>query len=227
MTVTTDSKTELKKMLLATVIPGSFIFLCWMIYLLEIGLDIRLAEFGLRPREISQWFGVLTMPFLHGDFEHIIANTTSFLVLGSLLFYFYNDDAISIFVWIYFLSGIFTWIIATGNIHIGASAMIYGFAGYIFTAGVLSKNVRHMAISLIIVFMYGSMIWGLFPQNNNVSWEGHLGGFIAGIGLAFIYRPAKPIEEEDTVFSEFDEYCDCTESDDVEINYFYNKDDEK
>ncbi|MDD2387304.1 MAG: rhomboid family intramembrane serine protease, partial [Bacteroidales bacterium] len=103
----TDSKTELKKMLLAMVIPGSFIFIFWMIYLLEVSLDINLAGYGLRPREISQWFGILTMPFLHSGFEHIIANTTSFLVLGSLVFYFYNDNAIQIFVWAYVLSGIF------------------------------------------------------------------------------------------------------------------------
>ncbi len=221
MTELTDSKTELKKMLLAAVIPASFLFFCWLIYLVEISLNIDLAGYGLRPREFSQWYGILTMPFLHGGFEHIIANSASFLVLGSLLFYFYNDDAIQIFIWSYFLSGIFTWIIGRNNIHIGASAMIYAFAGYLFTAGVISKNIRHMAIALIVVFMYGSMIWGIFPQNNNISWEGHLSGFAAGIGLAFMYRPPKPIEESDA-FSEFDEDdCDCTGGEDVDIKYHY------
>ena len=226
MTEISDSKTELKKMLLATVIPASFIFLFWMIYLLEISLNISFSEYGLRPREVSQWFGVLTMPFLHGGFEHIIANTTSFLVLGSLLFYFYNDNAIQIFIWSYVLSGIFTWLIGRDSIHIGASAMIYAFAGYIFTAGIISKNIRHMAIALVVVFLYGSMIWGIFPMNNNVSWEGHLSGFAVGIGLAFMIRPPK-IVDEFTTYSEFDEDCDCTESDDVEINYFYKEDTDK
>ncbi len=221
MTEITDSKTELKKMLLAMVIPGSFLFFCWMIYLIEISLNIDLSGYGLRPREISQWYGILTMPFLHGGFEHIIANTASFLVLGSLLFYFYNDDAIQIFIWSYFLSGIFTWIIGRNSIHIGASAMIYAFAGYLFTSGVISKNIRHMAIALIVVFMYGSMIWGIFPQNNNVSWEGHLSGFAAGIGLAFMYRPPKPVEESEA-FSEFEEDdCDCTGGDEVDVKYHY------
>ncbi|MBN2778726.1 MAG: rhomboid family intramembrane serine protease [Bacteroidales bacterium] len=226
MTEISDSKTELKKMLLATVIPASFIFLFWMIYLLEISLNISFSEYGLRPREVSQWFGVLTMPFLHGGFEHIIANTTSFLVLGSLLFYFYNDNAIQIFIWSYVLSGIFTWLIGRDSIHIGASAMIYAFAGYIFTAGIISKNIRHMAIALVVVFLYGSMIWGIFPMNNNVSWEGHLSGFAVGIGLAFMIRPPK-IVDEFTTYSEFDEDCDCTENDDVEINYFYKEDTDK
>lgn len=221
MTEITDSKTELKKMLLAMVIPGSFLFFCWMIYLIEISLNIDLAGYGLRPREISQWYGIITMPFLHGGFEHIIANTASFLVLGSLLFYFYNDDAIQIFIWSYFLSGVFTWIIGRNSIHIGASAMIYAFAGYLFTAGVISKNIRLMAIALIVVFMYGSMIWGIFPQNNNVSWEGHLSGFAAGIGLAFMYRPPKPVDESEA-FSEFEEDdCDCTGGDEVDVKYHY------
>jgi|AntAceMinimDraft_14_1070370.scaffolds.fasta_scaffold14099_3 membrane associated rhomboid family serine protease len=227
MEIQTDSKTELKKMLLSTVIPGSFIFLFWMIYILEISLNISLSEYGLRPREISQWFGILTMPFLHGGIEHIIANTTSFLVLGSLLFYFYNDNAMQVFVWAYILSGILTWLIGRDSIHIGASAMIYSFAGYLFTAGVLSRNIRHMAIALIVVFLYGSMIWGIFPMNNNVSWEGHLSGFAAGIGLAFMYRPSKIIDKY-SVYSEFDEECDCTEYDGIEIKYFYkNEDDNK
>jgi membrane associated rhomboid family serine protease len=83
-----DSRTELKKMLLAAVIPGSFLFLAWMVFILEISLDIQLWSYGLRPRDFGQWFGILTMPFLHGGFEHIIANTASFLILGSMLFYF-------------------------------------------------------------------------------------------------------------------------------------------
>lgn len=221
MTEDTDSKTELKKMLLAAVIPGSFIFIAWMVYLLEIGLDINLSAYGLRPRDFSHWFGVLTMPFLHGGFEHILANTASFMVLGSMVFYFYNNKAIQIFIWSYFLSGIFTWILGRGGVHIGASAMIYAFAGYLFTAGVISKNIRYMALALIVVFLYGSMIWGMFPQNNNISWEGHLAGFAAGIGLAFIYRPPKPVEYLE-VFTDFDEDdCDCTGGEDVDLKYHY------
>lgn len=227
MSEITNSKTELKKMLLAAVIPGSFLFLAWMVYLLEISLDFSLSSYGLRPRDISQWYGVFTMPFLHGGFEHIIANTASFLVLGSLMFYFYNNDAIPIFIGSYLLSGILTWIIGRDSIHIGASAMIYSFAGYLFTAGVISKNVRHMAISLIVVFLYGSMIWGIFPQNNNISWEGHLSGFAGGIGLAFMFRPPKPVEEV-SEYPDFDEdNYDWTESDETDVKYHYTDSEEK
>ncbi len=218
----TNSKIELRKIFLSMVIPISFVFLFWIIYIIEISLNIQLSQYGLRARDISQWFGVLTMPFLHGSLEHILSNTVSFIVLGSLLFYFYNNNAIQIFVWIYIFSGILTWIIARGSVvHIGASGMIYAFAGYIFTAGVISKNIRNMAISLIVVFLYGSMIWGIFPMKNNISWEGHLAGFVVGITIALMYIPIKRKEQE-KIYCQFDDCPDSSDSDEIEIKYFYD-----
>lgn len=229
----TDSKPTLKgefrQLFLASIIPGCFIFLAWMIFLLEAGLDIELWQYGLQPRSFSQWYGIFTMPFLHSDLSHIVYNSISFMVLGTMLFYFYKKNALHVFLWSYLLSGVITWIIGRSNIHIGASAMIYAFVGYLFTAGVISKNKSNIAISLLIVFMYGSLIWGVFPQQTNVSWEGHLAGLLSGIGLSFIYRPPRTeeLEEDNEVF--FTEYnssnFDCTENDEVEITYFYKKED--
>ncbi|NLB87580.1 MAG: rhomboid family intramembrane serine protease [Bacteroidales bacterium] len=199
----TNSKTELKKMLLAIVIPASFMFLAWLIFALEKSLNINFAQYGLLPRDFRQWYGILTMPFLHGGSEHIIANTVSFIILGSMLFYFHNDRAILLFILSYFLSGIFTWLIGRESIHIGASAMIYAFAGYLFTAGLIGKNIRRMAITLIIVFLYGSMIWGMFPINEKISWEGHLSGFITGLILAIIFTPpTESLPDDDDDFDE-------------------------
>jgi membrane associated rhomboid family serine protease len=235
MTIETNSNIERKKIILAMIIPGSFLFVCWLIFLLEFSLDISFSEYGLRPRDLSQWFGIITMPFLHGDIQHILANSISFMILGTMVFYFYSQNSISIFIWSFFLTGILTWLIGRGNIHIGASGMVYAFAGYLFTAGVISKNMRLMAISLVVVFLYGSMIWGIFPQNTNISWEGHLSGFAAGIGLAFIYRPPKPIvieddeeDDDDTYYTDFyDETMDCTEHHDKDIKYHFRNDAKK
>jgi len=215
-----DSSTELKKMLLSIVIPTSFIFICWLIFLLELSLNISLTSYGLLPRDFRQWYGIFTFPFLHSDLGHLITNSSSFIVLGALIFYFYNDKALQIFLWSYLLSGFFTWIIGRSNIHIGASAMIYAFASYLFTAGVISKNVRNLAISLIVVFLYGSMVWGVFPQPGHISWEGHLSGAVTGIILSYIYKP-KPEQTEPLLKSEFDDDCDCSAGDDIDINYHY------
>ena len=160
-----DGKIELKRLFSASVIPAFFMALAWLMFAAEGLLDVSLSQYGLMPREISHWFGVLTMPFLHGGLSHIFANTVSFIVLGTMLFYFYPEKALPVFLISYFFSGILTWLIASGGVHIGASGMIYAFAAYIFTVGVRSGNIRNMAVSLIIVFLYGSMVWGLYPQN--------------------------------------------------------------
>lgn len=209
MSQETNSKIELKKMLLAMVIPASFMFLAWMVFLLEYSLNISFSQYGLRPKNLHQWYGILTMPFLHGGVDHILANTISFIVLGSMLFYFNNNKAIIIFILTYFISGIFTWIIARNNIHIGASAMIYAFAAYLFTTGIIGKNIKRMAVTLIVIFFYGSMIWGMVPLKLNISWEGHLAGFLTGALLATIFtppNPPSPFEEDDNNEEEEDKF---------------------
>ena len=213
----TSSKIELRKMLLAMVIPASFMFLAWMVFALEKSLHISFSEFGLRPADFKLWYGILTMPFLHGSLEHILANTGSFLILGSMLFYFHNDRAILLFILSYFFSGILTWLIGRESVHIGASAMIYAFAGYLFTAGLIGRNIRRMAVTLIIVFLYGSMVWGMLPINERISWEGHLSGFITGLVLALIFTPPAPptfSEEDDELDNEEDRYWEIDENKD-------------
>lgn len=208
-----------RRLVISVIIPLVFIILFWLIKFIEISLDINLAPYGMRPRDISQWFGIFTMPFLHGGFDHLLANTSSFLILGTILFYFYSKNSFQVLGLSWLLTGVLTWLIGRENsVHIGASGIIYAFAGFIFFSGVLSRNIRLMAISLIVVFMYGSMIWGLFPQPANVSWEGHLAGFISGIVLALIYQPPKPPVDETK------DCYNCTHSDDeIEIVYTYKE----
>lgn len=220
------SDIEKKKLLLAIVFPSMFVILFWIIKLTEVALDIRLSEYGMRPRDLSQWFGIITMPFLHSGFKHLMANSSSFLILGTMLFYFYNKNSLSILGLSWLLTGVITWIIGRENsVHIGASGLVYAFAGFVFFSGLLSNNIKLMATSLIVVFMYGSMIWGVFPQDNNISWEGHLAGFITGIGLAAIYHPKKPKDEDS---DEFDDDCtNSTQTNDIEIFYTFKEDNDK
>ncbi len=224
---------EFNKLIIALIIPGFFMFLCWMVFLLEISLNVDLTSYGLLPRTISHWYGIFTMPFLHGDFEHIFSNTVSFLVMGTMIFYFYKKNALPVFLWSYLFSGVLTWLIGRNNFHVGASAMIYAFAGYLFTSGILSKNRNLTAVSLIIVFLYGSMIWGVFPQNTGISWEGHLSGLVVGVVLSFIYRTPKPVDvyeddDDETEYAEFEvENFHCTEDDSVKLKYFYKKEERK
>lgn len=148
------------------------------------------------------------MPLLHGDFRHIISNTFPMLILGTLLFYYYRDIAFKTFFIIYFTAGTFVWIfgdlLRDGNYshasyHIGASAIIYGLSGFLFFSGIIRKNRNLFGISLLVTFLYGTVIWGIFPvqwqkamliirEQENISWEGHLFGFVTGVALAYIFR---------------------------------------
>lgn len=220
------AKIEIRRLLAAAVIPTFFMVLCWMMFAAERLLDVSFSQYGLMPREISHWFGVFTMPFLHANLSHIFSNTVSFVVLGTMLFYFYPEKALCVFLISYIFTGILTWIIGIGGVHIGASGMIYAFAAYIFTVGARSGNIQNMALSLIVVFLYGSMVWGLYPQNTGISWEGHLAGAVTGLVCAFIY-PIKKVVQDSLDDEDDDDYDTTFEGSDIEIKYHYTSEKKK
>lgn len=119
---------------------------------------------------------------------------------------------------LWFTSGLWTWVIARSSYHIGASAVIYGLAAFIFFAGIILREKRHAAISFLTVFLYGSIVWGIFPIDIETSWEGHLTGFLAGTVLAFFYRkdlksvymPPEPEEEEESDDDDENQYWQNT-----------------
>ena len=199
------AKIEIRRLLAAAVIPTFFMVLCWMMFAAERLLDVSFSQYGLMPREISHWFGVFTMPFLHANLSHIFSNSVSFIVLGTMLFYFYPEKALRVFLISYIFTGILTWIIGIGGVHIGASGMIYAFAAYIFTVGARSGNIQNMALSLIVVFLYGSMVWGLV--------------------CAFIYPIKKVVHDFDD--EDDDDYDTTFEGSDIEIKYHYTSGKEK
>jgi membrane associated rhomboid family serine protease len=136
------------------------------------------------------------MPWIHAhdDYKHLLNNSIPTFLLITLLFYSYKKIALKVFFFSWIYTGLFLWIFAKNNgaYHIGMSGVIYSLATFLFTSGVLRKYLPLQALSLFIVFIYGSLIWGIFPTNSRVSWEGHLMGFVVGIILAFYYRKEGP-----------------------------------
>jgi membrane associated rhomboid family serine protease len=195
-----------KKQLFTNFIPAILITLIiWITFFADEYFKLNLWQYGLYPRQLPGLAGILTMPLLHGDIRHIINNTVPLIVLTTFLFHFYNKFFIRVFIMIWLTSGLWTWVIARPSYHIGASALIYGLAAFIFFAGILLKEKRHVAISFLIVFLYGSIVWGIFPIDIQQSWEGHLSGFLVGTTLAFYfskelkttYKPVIVDEEEE------------------------------
>ena len=140
----------------------------------------------------------LTSPLIHADWEHLFANTFPLLFLLWCLLYFYRDLGIGILFFIWIVSGILTFIIGKPGWHIGASSIIYSLAFFLFFSGILRKHVPLVALSLLVTFLYGSLVWNMFPQfaSSTTSWEGHLGGAAAGIAAAILFRHKGPQQPE-------------------------------
>lgn len=189
---------ERNALLRAFFYPFVFVIIIWLIKIVEAIFDISLLNGGLVPRNVYHLQGILFMPLLHSNFAHLLSNSGPILVLGSFIFYFYKEIAWKVIAWIYVLSGLWLWIGGREAIHIGASGIVYGFAAFLFFSGIFKRSKTLMIVSLIIIFLYGSLVWGFFPEffpEENISWDGHLFGFIAGILMAVYYRNQGPIEK--------------------------------
>lgn len=171
------------------------LILLWSIYSIETFYPNEFIELGILPQKLSGLKGIFLSPFVHSpnDVSHLLNNSLPAAVLLASIVYYYREIAfkISLFSWIF--SGFFVWAFAQSKgYHIGFSGIIYAFAGFLFTSGTLRKFRPLQGISLFVVFVYGSMIWGIFPTSEPISWEGHLSGLMVGVILAFIYRKQGP-----------------------------------
>lgn len=183
---------ELRLILYSFIPPVFFTGLLWAIKYMEHLSGFGFSEYGNLPRHIEGLRGIVLSPFIHGSLEHLVSNTIPLLLLGAALIYFYQGLSLKVFGFIWFLSGLGLWLGGREVYHIGASGLVYGLAFFLFVSGILRKDTRLMAISLLVVFLYGSMIWGIFPIWRGVSWEGHLFGSLAGILCAIVFRQEGP-----------------------------------
>lgn len=188
-----------RKLRLSMLIPGIFVFLMWLVKICGILFELDLTRLGIFPLEEKGIAGIVFSPFIHSGFRHLFNNTLPLFFLGTALFYFYSEIAVRVSLWTWFLTGLAVWFAGRPSWHIGASGLIYGFASFLFFSGIIRKYFRLVALSLLIVFLYGSMVWGIFPDvYRDVSWESHMLGFISGIILAVVYRkegPQQPVTE--------------------------------
>ena len=194
---------EEKKQLFRAFLPGVILAsIMWLIKILEVVLGQDWGKYGLYPKEIFGVKGIITMPFLHGDFSHLMANTVPLIVLWGFIHINYQDVARKIVIWTILTTGLWTWSFARPNFHIGASGLVYGLISFVLVSGFLRRDRASLALSLLVVFLYGGFIWGMIPQEgNNVSWEAHLSGGIAGLVFAFAFHKYEPklddsLEEE-------------------------------
>lgn len=152
----------------------------------------RLNLYGIRPRSIDGLPGILFCPFLHAGFGHLLVNTVPLLVLGWFVLLDRIIDFFVVTLLVIIFGGVGIWLTgAPDSIHIGASGLVFGYLGFLLFRGVFQRSPGWIGVAVVVGFFYGGMIWGVLPSHPGISWQGHLFGFLAGIGAARLYRKKK------------------------------------
>jgi membrane associated rhomboid family serine protease len=199
---------ERQKFIRSLIFPSLFLVILWLVKLIELVSEQDFYDYGIYPRELYGLKGIIFSPFLHSGLNHLIDNSLPLFLLMVALFYFYHEIAFRVFLLSFFVTNVMVWIGARSSFHIGASGLIYSFASFLFFSGILRRYVRLVAISLLVVFLYGGLIWGLFPLDMAISFESHIYGAIVGLVLSFYYRKYGPQREIHHWEIEEDEYTD-------------------
>jgi membrane associated rhomboid family serine protease len=205
-----EENIEYKRFILSLVPPAIIILAIWLVKIIEITDNLDLFYFGIFPRKISGLMGIFFSPFIHANLSHLVNNTVPFFFLLTAIFYFYQKVAWRVLLFSYLTTGILVWLTARASYHIGASGLVYSFASFLFVSGIIRRNINLMAISLLVIFLYGSMVWGIFPYKPDMSWESHLIGLTVGVVLSIVFRNEGPgptmflsdMEEEEEVMEE-------------------------
>lgn len=217
-----------KKRYSSFLFPLVFAILIWAVKLYEIQNNVDFGKWGIHPKTLEGLKGIIFSPFIHGDFNHLMNNTLPAIVLGTSVFFFYREVALKIIGWSWLITGLWVWVAARPSYHIGASGVIYALASFLFFSGVIRKNYKLMSISLLVVFLYGGMVWGVFPIKKGVSWESHLFGSIAGLYLAFHYRKlGEQRKRYDWEFEDDEDDLIPENQNEITINYIYSEDENK
>ncbi len=173
---------------LALRIALGFVGILWLILVADAVLGLDLNRFGLRPGSVAGLIGILTAPLLHGGAGHLFNNSIPMVVALTAMLYLYPNSSVRAIPLIWLGSGVLGWIIGRPSLHIGASGVLYGLLAFVFVSGVLRRDMRSVSVTLLVGFLYGTMVWGVLPIRAHMSWELHLSGAVMGVLLAWVFR---------------------------------------
>lgn len=169
----------------SSVVPFRLGFLMWAAFYLEFFYGWPLSYFGIVPWTPMGLIGIFTGPMLHGSFNHLVSNTVPLLFLGTVLFFFYERIGGIVFFRSYFWTNILVWLFGRHDSnHIGASGVVYGLAFFLIFFGIFRRDFTSMMISIVVIMLYGGVIYGVLPTDPRVSWESHFAGALVGVYTA-------------------------------------------
>lgn len=184
----THSEDSRALLALAVRLSLGFVAVLWLVHLMNWGMGLDPRPFGVRPREWLGLVGIVTAPLVHADFAHLIANSAPLLVLGAVMLFLYPHSTLRVLPAIFLGPGVAVWLFGRDSVHLGASGLVYGLVSYVFVAGLLRRDRRAIAASLMVVMLYGTLAWGVLPIQPRMSWETHLAAAVIGVLMAFALR---------------------------------------
>jgi membrane associated rhomboid family serine protease len=157
----------------------------WAVEVVDVIAGHQLDQYGIEAREAEGLDGILTAPFLHVGFGHLLSNTIPFVIMGLLIAFEGARRLLWVFAIVALVSGFSTWLVAPeGSIHVGASGVVFGFATYLIARGWFNRRPGHIAVGLVVLFVWGGVLLGGLQPREGISWQGHLFGAIGGVVAA-------------------------------------------
>lgn len=158
----------------------------WLVEIIDLLPHTPFDGWGIRPRQLQGLTGIVLAPFLHDGFGHLIGNTIPFLVLGCIIAASGTQRFLQVTVIVGLFAGLGTWLVGTAHtVHIGASGLVFGYLTYLVARGFFEHHVGQIVVGLVVLFFYGSILWGVLPRPG-VSWQGHVFGAIGGLVAAWV-----------------------------------------
>ena len=165
-----------------------FILLIWLIWIMDELFSLELWRLAIYPGELETLAGIFTAPLIHGSVSHVTSNSLPILVMLTILLYVYPKSSPLVFIVLYIGSGLIVWLIARPAWHFGASGLTHGLMFLLFTVGILRRDALASVFAMVVFFLYGGMVWGIFPRDPAISYEYHFAGAVLGVLLAFLLR---------------------------------------
>jgi membrane associated rhomboid family serine protease len=175
------------------IVLGASVAALWIAFAVDELLGGSLLRYGVHPRSVDGLGGILFAPFLHANFDHIAANTIPVLALGWLVML---RDPRHFFVVVLAATlggGLTAWLLGSPNsVHIGASGVVFGFFGFLVFAGWYARSLASILLSVLVVSVWGGLVFSVLPGQPGISWQEHLGGFVGGALAARWYARSLP-----------------------------------